>query len=187
MRGYLRITYGCMFSGKTTELIKDMNLYIDSGSTGSVCIVNYSGDKRETTSKSGILTCHSTRSQGIHPSITQYKTKKLKDICFDGYQFVNIDESQFYPDLYEVVSSLIERGVMVHCAGLIGDDQQKKFGKLLDLFPMADDLIHRKARCHCSEGIERNAVFTKLVDGVEKKEKVMVGSDAYIPVCGKHL
>ena len=187
MRGYLEITYGPMYSGKTTELIRKMNRYLDSGGTLKTLLVNNSIDKRECNSQVDILTSHATSSQRIHPAVDQITSSKLKDINFDGYGFVNIDESQFFEDLYDVVKLLVNKGVIVHCCGLIGDANQDKFGSLLDLFPIADELIQRKARCHCARNLESNAVFTRLAPGCQQKSQIAVGSDIYIPVCGKHL
>lgn len=187
MRGYLEITFGPMFSGKTSEMIRKMNRYLDAGGNGKVALVNFNGDIRECSSQVDILTSHATRSQRIHPKVFQHSVKNLSDVDLSGYKFVNIDESQFFDDLYPEVKKLVENGCIVHCCGLISDTSQNKFGSLLELFPLADKITQLFARCHCDHTLENKAPFTILREGKDKKEQKHVGSDIYIPVCGRHL
>ena len=63
MTSYLEITFGPMFSGKTTNLIHKIHTYLDihsfKGKEKKGLIINYSEDNRDL-NKCGNLTTHSS-------------------------------------------------------------------------------------------------------------------------------
>jgi len=196
MSGYLSITFGPMFSNKTSDLIQNIqNKHIISNIEGEPfkgIVINHISDVRDSTHKVQNLTTHnSCFSASPFPENVDFITaKKLKDIShlLDGYSHISIDEAQFFPDLVEVVLDLIEnRGKDVHVVGLISDSDRKPFGDMWKLIPYADDVEQKKAFCVSCKSRIRNAPFTKKV-GEEKKEgQICVGAiDDYVPCCRYH-
>jgi len=63
---------------------------------------------------------------------------------------------------------------------LDGDFQMKKFGHILDIIPLADEVIKKQALCAiCQNG--KKASFTKRLS--ENHAQKIIGSSDYIPVC----
>lgn len=191
MSGYLEITFGPMFSGKTTNLIDKANRYIavrkQRGENPSVVIVNHVHDDRE--SKSGdVLTPHSDTRLTTSDNITFIKTKYLQDISLDvirNADYIAVDEGQFFMDLYAGVVTWLRMDKHVHCSGLIADSKRAPFGFITTLMAIADDIEQLKAFCSICGDKVLNAPFTKC--SKEKLGQVLVGgTNEYYPVCGKH-
>lgn len=198
MSGYLKITFGSMFSGKSSDLLRDIHEYVDvmnkiKGSTFKAVIINHSCDLRDI-SKAGILSSHSTCDKKPSELIEMIKTSKLEDVYekLKEATYIGIDESQFFEDLVPYVKKLVLDGKYVHCSGLISDTNMDKFGNLPDLFPFADDIIQNKAFCmSCVEEKSynrgMNASFNKWLGPISKDDKIVVGDKLYAPVCRKHF
>ena len=93
MTGYLKVILGCMFSGKTTELIKEYNRHKACGIRS--CFVNHSADDRYGSGTTTTITHNQN-------SITYDKScKKLTDILWEAsnYDAFFINEGQFFDDL----------------------------------------------------------------------------------------
>ena len=73
----------------------------------------------------------------------------------------------------------------IYVCGLDGDYQMKKFGQILDIIPMCNEVEKLSAICAmCKNGTK--AYFTLRLTN-EKDQKV-IGAKNYIPVCRKcHL
>ena len=187
MSGYLEITFGPMFSGKTTSLIDKVNRFMSvrkhQEKSARVLILNYVEDVRSTENNDG-LTPHFPKLT-IDGDKTIIKTKYLGDISVHDYDYIVVDESQFFLDLVGSVLLWLTYGKHVHCTGLIADSNRSKFGDLIKLMPRADHIEQLKAFCSiCGDKI-LNAPFTKCIK--KKKDQVLIGgSEEYIPVCGKH-
>jgi thymidine kinase len=196
MVGNLKITFGCMFSGKTSKLINDIHIYLDIMKKLNIpCksfIINHELDNRNL-SHSGVLTTHSKCVKVPSDEIVMIKTSKLEDIYENvkDATYIGIDECQFFEDLFPFVLKLISEGKYIHCIGLISDTKMEKFGKLLDLFPYADDIEQVKAYClDCMKSkldLGSNASFTKWISNDDKLNDISVGDSNYAPCCRKHF
>ena len=154
----LTLILGCMFAGKSTELLKHRE--------GKTLIINHEFDTRTT----GVKT-----HDGVE--VPARKCSVLPDASeTSSYDTVLVDEAQFFDSL-DGVENLAPNVVV---AGLNGDYLQRPFGKILDLIPKASDVIFLKAACACDEP----ASFTKRISG--GTDLVSVNSE-YIPVCWKCL
>lgn len=172
--GYLKIILGPMFSGKTSQLITiyQHNKIADI----STCVINYEEDNRY---HDTLLSSHDKR------MISCLKLRKISEI-FDTHSEILkntrafiINEGQFFEDLYDGVNKLVnEYHKIVYVGGLDGDYRMEKFGQMLDLIPLADEV--KKLRAICTN-CKRPAPFTKRLSN-ETSQKV-IGSDNYIPVC----
>jgi len=109
---------------------------------------------------------------------------KLADLLNyeDLYKFkcIVIDEAQFFEDLKTSIETLLSLNKFIYVCGLDGDFQMKKFGQILDIIPIADEVIKKQALCAlCRNG--KKASFTKRLS--EESSQKLIGTNNYIPVC----
>ena len=178
--GEINLILGCMFSGKTSELIQTIRRFKSIGK--KVMVINYSEDTRYGNQK--IIT-HD------YIGIDAYMIKDLNDIftnqnflsVFKQSEIICINEGQFFKGLVEFCNeSANNYGKQIYVCGLDGDYKQQKFGSLLDLIPISDTYKKLYALCKIC-GLP--ASFSKRI--IENKEQIVIGNnDTYIPVCRKH-
>lgn len=173
----LSITIGAMMSGKSTELIRIYNRLIAIGR--KVLVINHSLDTRTDNS------CK-THDDFKVPAI---KLDKLSDLFLtnvcDNYNFILIEEAQFFSDLEEVVTKLVNvLNKNVHIFGLNADSEMKPFGQILQLIAKADNVqLLKSLCCVCKDGTD--GVFTRC--RVKKGETILIGgANMYESVCRKH-
>ena len=138
MVGYLDITVGPMFSGKTKKLIQTYRKYEER----NIVAINHSLDTRY---MDDAICSHDL---DFIPSIM---IDNIHDLWYDknhAYHYmmercthVLINEAQFFDRLCEVVVSMVKCGKKVFVYGLDGDFQQQKFGEVLDLIPYCDTAV----------------------------------------------
>jgi thymidine kinase len=93
-----------------------------------------------------------------------------------------INEGQFFPDLYDVVTDMLNAGKKIYISGLDGDFERKKFGYMLDLIPLCDKVTKLTSLCSlCKDGTP--GIFSLRL--TQEKQQMIVGVDNYIPVCRK--
>lgn len=195
-RGTLNIRIGPMFSGKTTWLNGELTQLADKGF--SVLKVIHSDDIRsDVASNDNSGSTHNSSYKSLTSKITCLRVSSLTDVNVDPYHVVGVDESQFYPDLLEGVKDWVEnKGKHVRVSGLDGDAFKNKFGQTLDLIPICDEVIKLNASCHfclkelANVGFHGNILsivgpFTKRL-GTSLEQKVVGGSDSYVPACRYH-
>ena len=192
MAGYLDITFGPMFSGKTTALVDRANRFASvrkqQGRQTNILIINHTGDTRKNQTEDG-LTPHSFKVIK-HGNKTTVKTDSLFSIPYHtiiSSDYIAIDECQFFEDLDTAVLDWVKLDKHIHCSGLVADSERKTFGKLIYLIPRADNVEQLKAFCtKCGDiTLNENAPFTK--SRIEKEDQTFIGAEeSYIPVCGRH-
>jgi len=172
----LTLKVGCMFSGKTSEIIRIVNRLsvIDK----DILLINSSLDDRYV--KNSICSHNQNKVDCI-------SVKKLEDIKTDQYtkcEYIIIDEAQFFEDLYDFVTVAVDINQKhVIIVGLNGDSNRENFGEIYKLYPLADKIDLLTAMCStCKDGSK--AIFSKKI--VENDKQTDIGSvDKYIPVCRK--
>lgn len=172
----LELIIGCMFSGKSTELIRRIRRFQSIGK--SVCVLNHNNDTRtedkvETHYGDGI---HSLKYTNLMNFVNTIQDN-------DTYDVICIDEAQFFGDLLVGVKVLVDvQRYHVIIAGLSGDYRRNNFGDIHKLIPLADDIQLCKAYCGICKDVNVMATNTKRIAG--GKELVEVGaSDKYVAVC----
>jgi thymidine kinase len=175
----LDILMGSMFSGKSTELIRRVRRQRVLGR--EIRVVNHSLDERGEGGVGSKVKTHDSS------EINALKVSRLDSSLFDGVDGVAVDETQFFVGLREWVEAGLRRGKHIILAGLDGDFQQKKFGELLDVIPLADEVIKLRALCmFCKDGTPGS--FTYRNPGVGHGEQVLVADeDSYKAVCRRCL
>ena len=172
----LELIIGSMFSGKTSELIRRLNIE-HSVKKNSVIYVNSAIDDRT------IIT-HSTHNTTLNDKLPfdSVKTVSLmsKFATLMKYDVVGIDESHFFDDLETVVKQLFSNGKIIIVTGLNGDSMRSTFGQINQLISLATDLSLRKAVCiNCHR---HNATYSYRTSNVTDKTDVG-GSNKYIALC----
>ena len=176
MTGYLKIILGSMFSGKTTELIKEYNRH--NSCDFKCCFINHKCDDRY---GSGTDTTKTHNNYSIKNTLsTDTLSNLFETIDVNDYDVYFINEGQFFVDLYDCVDILVNKNKKkVYVCGLDGDFQRKKFGSILDIIPLCDDVIKIKALCvDCKT---KEGIFTYRISS-EKEQKV-IGSHNYKSLC----
>lgn len=153
----LHLTLGCMYSGKTSALIRE-------ASQGDLIIDYDTGGER------GTLYNHD------NVKIRCETVKNLTSVNTTYATSIFINEAQFFDGLVEFVKDMVQQGKKVHVYGLDGDFRQRKFGSILDLIPMADTYTKLYAICKCGD----NAAFSKRLTSSTSQYGP---TDKYIPVC----
>ena len=173
--GYLKITLGPMWSGKSTEVINITKH--NKIAQISTLVVNFEEDKRYHEKNL------STHDQIMIPCMRFKKLVYLVDYPdLFKYKCIIIDEAQFFDDLYDCVSILLHLKKFVYVCGLDGDFKMNKFGQVLDIIPLADEVVKKQALCAlCKNGTK--ASFTKRLS--DESSQKLIGFNNYIPVCRK--
>lgn len=169
--GYLKVIVGPMFSGKTTELIRIYNKY--NSCDIKCCVINHISDDRYDKEKM----CNHN---GIALPSFNYKTLSPCLQLVGNYDIFLINEGQFFDDLYDIVNILVNmHKKRVYVCGLDGDYKRRKFGSILDIVPLCDEVTKLKAICkRCKKN---SAIFTHRLSN--EQEQTVIGSDNYVSLC----
>lgn len=173
----VEIILGCMYSGKSTELLRRTKRYESIGK--KVLLVNHSLDTR---SSDNVIRTHNQDTKiAIKTSILSYVTTLPG---FDTCDVIGIDEAQFFPDLRKFILDVEHLNKVVIVAGLDGDFKRKPIGQVLDIIPLCDEVTKLSAM----DMVDRDgspAIFSKRV--VSEENQVLIGAtDSYIAVSRKN-
>jgi thymidine kinase len=172
----LTLKIGCMFSGKTSEIIRIVNRL--SIINKNILLINSSLDDRYV--KNSIC----SHNKNI---MKCFSLNNLDDIDINEYnksEYIIIDEAQFFKNLYNFVKKATDRdNKHVIIVGLNGDSNRNNFGDIYKLYPLADEIELMTAMCSiCKNG--NKAIFSKKI--IEDNNIIDIGTtDKYIPVCRK--
>ncbi len=161
--GWIEVICGCMFSGKTEELIRRLNRAIIAKQ--KVEIFKPSVDTRYHTEE--VVSHNQNR-------IASTAVNKASDILekVGDCKVIGIDEAQFFDDqIVDVCNALANQGKRVIVAGLDMDYEGKPFGPMPYLMAVAEYVTKVHAICAVS-GTPASFSF-RLSD---EKEKMMLGT-----------
>jgi thymidine kinase len=140
--GWIEVVCGCMFSGKTEELIRRLK----RAKIASMKVEVFK-PKLDTRYDETSIVSHDTTSVLALP--VDHSSKLLK--ISDDTTVVGIDEAQFFDaELPEVCQELALRGIRVILAGLDMDYRGAPFGPMPNLLAIAEYVTKVHAICvHC--------------------------------------
>ena len=164
----LEIILGSMYSGKSTTLIKKTEGFQKIGK--KCLLVNHVLDSR--VSGNYVKTHDDTTLEAV-------KTDDLATLDVEDFDVILIDEGQFFTNLKTEVEKMLEQNLTVIVAGLNGDFNMNKFGEMIDLVPIADNIIYLQANCY---NCDDKASFTKRLSS---EEQVVSVNSSYAPACRK--
>tara|TARA_B100000787_G_C16193001_1_gene298730 strand:- start:2664 stop:3206 length:543 start_codon:yes stop_codon:yes gene_type:complete len=176
-KGEIHIIMGCMFSGKSSELMRIITKF--KLLKKNILAINHIFDTRYGSDK---IISHDKREESCLQ--IEKLTPILETTEYKEAEILIIEEGHFFPDLYEFVSESCKRNKKVYVAGLSGDYKLNPIGEILNLIPICDTVTKLTALClKCGDGTE--AIFSKRLE--QNENQILVGSDEYIPVCRHHF
>ena len=170
-KGWMEVICGCMFSGKTEELIRRLKR------------VQIAGQKAEIFKPAVDI-----RYDAL--DIVSHDESRIRSTPVDNYynilllsadvDVVGIDEAQFFDEgIVEVLELLMLRGTRVIVAGLDMDYTGKPFGPMPSLLARAEYITKLHAICvKCGDLASYSYRIAKIDDQVLLGEK-----DVYEPLC----
>ena len=182
--GSLDLISGCMFSGKTQELIRRLDQARYAGST--IQAFKPALDDRYA------LEAVASHREVRFPAIAVPDVAALRDQLRHDTLVVGIDDAQFFgPEIVTLVEQLGERGLHVIVAGLDLDFLARPFGPMPLLAAYADRLTKLQASCQYPGCGSRQASRTqRLIDGEpappDSPLVVIGGSATYQARCRHH-
>jgi len=171
--GWIEVIAGCMFSGKTEELIRRLRR-----ATIAKQKVKVFKPKIDTRYSEGSIVSHSEQSL---PSTIVEDVREIIHLAKDA-QVVGIDEAQFFSnDLIHVCNTLASNGKRVIIAGLDQDYRGIPFEPMPQLLAIAEYITKTLAICvNCGNPADKTQ--RKIVSA----ERVVVGAaDIYEARCRK--
>tara|TARA_B110000967_G_C18786795_1_gene511217 strand:+ start:609 stop:1142 length:534 start_codon:yes stop_codon:yes gene_type:complete len=176
MSGRIEVILGCMFSGKSTELLRRLRRWKAVGF--NVLTINHSLDVRTNNS---VKTHDNVRSDAL--KISSLLSIVDSDV-FKTNQIIGIDEAHFFEDLLEFVLVSEKAGKTIIVAGLDGDYRREPIGDILKLIPLCDEVVKLQAL----DMIDRDgspAIFSKRI--VSGNSQILVGAqESYKAVSRKN-
>ncbi len=187
------VIFGPMFSGKTTELARQV---VECADIGLSCLyINHSIDKRKTEFFSSIVSSHSSGFKGISKKVNCIKVSSLDNVDVDNYDVIGIDEGHFFQDINKYVRDwVINKNKKVIIASLDGKFNMETFGEVHKLISICDPGCVKKLGARCKRCMLKSdpyrhfrlvpAGFTiRLVAG--ESDVLVGGKESYEPVCLK--
>jgi len=166
--GSFELILGCMFSGKTSELINKYDRYCIGGK--NCLMIKYKGDTRY--SNHEVVTHNGIKLNAIIcETLHDIEAKNI----LNQYQVICIDEIQFYKDAYIYCDKWANDGKIVIASGLNGTSERKQFEIISLLIPLADNIIFKQA---ITRENGNNASFSDS-KVVKTCQKLIGGSDIY--------
>lgn len=168
MSGELHLILGCMYSGKTTELLKRYDRY--QLGNKKCLLIKYKKDTRY--DKQYVVTHN-----GIKANASICENLYELDHLIPEYDIICIDEIQFYKDAYifcEKWSSFDNK--VVHACGLNGTFARKPFKNISDLIPLTNSIKFEQAVC---KETGKDGLYSHRLSN-QKEEVIIGGSELYI-------
>ena len=175
--GSIKLILGCMYSGKTSELIKEKDRWESIGV--NILIINFAGDNRYGDDE--FMYSHTNRKAKC---VKVNTLDEVDQTLINDSQIILINEGQFFCDLKRYVIEWCEKYKKhIVVAGLDGDFRREKFGQMLDLITYSNNVVKMTALCAlCKNGTE--GLFSwRLSDEIEQ---TVIGASNYVPVCRYH-
>lgn len=165
----IEIILGCMYSGKSTELLRRTKRYQAIGK--NVLLINHTNDTRTGNS----VKTHRDETENA------LKITNLMDIFTTVNQntailranVIGIDEAQFFGDLREFVLAMEQYGKTIIISGLDGDSDRNPFGQILQCIPLCDEVV----KLNAMDMVDKDgtpAIFTKRI--IKNREQICIGA-----------
>jgi thymidine kinase len=138
--GSIHLIFGPMFSGKTTELLRQMTRKKIANQDN--ILIKYSGDNRY--DDVNIVTHDKITFESTRVSKKHCLKETVEDLLEQQVVGTNvfIDEIQFFDDGAEVCDMLANNGYNVFASGLQGDYNRKIFQTIAKLIPLCEKITH---------------------------------------------
>ena len=166
MQGRIELIIGCMFAGKSTELLRRINRH---ELAGRKCLV--------------VKPLCDTRSDGLwthdHVKKNAIVADKLSDIDTPNCDVIGIDEIQFF-DQPHIIEKWANCGLIVICAGLAATYQRRPWSIVTELVAISENITRLTAVC---KGCGGDGAFTHRF--AQDDKDLIGGGEAYDALCRK--
>jgi thymidine kinase len=168
--GRIEMICGPMFSGKTSELARQVRRHVIAAR--KCIVIRYAEDIRYSSDSI------STHDKVTYPAIS---ATVLGDVKKDvlGCDVIGIDEGQFFPDIWEFCTSMRNLGKIVIVSALDMNWLREDFPAISKLLGQCELSMKCKAVCVVCK---QDATYSKRLTS-ETTLKVIGGSDKYAAVC----
>ena len=176
--GWIEVICGCMFAGKTEELIRRINVL--SYARKNILVFKPKIDDRYSTTE---IASHAGSKV---PCIVISEAKEILNHVNYDTDVVAIDEVQFFDeDVVDICEYLADSGLRVMVAGLDKDFRGEPFGVLPDLLTRAEFVTKLTAVCaKCGSPATRTQRIINGKPASFNDPIVLVGAkEAYEPRC----
>ena len=176
--GWIEVICGCMFAGKTEELIRRINVL--SYARKNILVFKLKIDDRYSTTE---IASHAGSKV---PCIVISEAKEILNHVNYDTDVVAIDEVQFFDeDVVDICEYLADSGLRVMVAGLDKDFRGEPFGVLPDLLTRAEFVTKLTAVCaKCGAPATRTQRIINGKPASFNDPIVLVGAkEAYEPRC----
>lgn len=169
-RGVLTVVCGCMFSGKTTELLRRL----EGRSSQTARAFKHIIDVRY---RPDAIVTHGGKAM---PGITVAEAEAIPRYVERGIEVVAVDEGHFFDEsLVEVCLGLACRGVSIIVTSLDRDSWGRPFPVAEQLAAAADEAVVKHAVCgRCGASADHTQRLTPIIDG-----NMVGGPESYEPRC----
>jgi thymidine kinase len=167
----IEVITGCMFAGKTTELLSRLRSTNDK-----YLLVKPKIDDRE--SGNTVATHNGLSEKAI-------RVNKLSDIfkVLESIKVIGIDEAQFFTkSIVEDLHYLKSQNIKIIIAGLEKDYLNQPFKSMMEIIIISDSITRLKAKCHqCGQ----EATYSHRKN-TNSKAQLLIGSENfYEALCEK--
>lgn len=160
-----------MFSGKSTELLRNIRRY--NFKRMSTVVVAFELDDRYSSLEKVV-----THDKFEYPAIKCSRISEIRE-KLDPYEVIGIDEGQFYPDLVEQCEELANSGKIVIISALSGNFKREPFEVVAKLVPKCESIQTISAICYnCNDEASYSLRITR-----DEEEIVIGGANMYKPAC----
>lgn len=175
-QGWVEVISGCMFSGKTEELIRQIR-------RAELAKLSFQVFKPEIDNRYSD-TDVASHNQNTFPSTLVSTASDIYQKLKPNIDVVGIDEAQFFDtEIVEVVNKLSDSGKRVFVAGLDTDWKGRPFGPMPQLMAIAEELHKLHAICMVC-----GSPATRTQRLVPASEEILVGSsEMYEARCRTHF
>ena len=155
--GWIEVICGCMFAGKTEELIKRIRVL--EYAKQNVVAIKPTIDNRY--SNDEVVSHNKNKTK----SINILKASDIYNYVVEPYPYaIVIDEVQFMDEeILDVCNFYANKGVRVICAGLDKDFRGEPFGIMPEILAMAEKVTKLDAICSVCGGIATRT--QRIIDG----------------------
>ena len=166
----IEVITGCMFAGKTTELIRRLNY-----ANEHYILIKPIIDNRD---HGNIISTHN----GLkHKAIRVNKLSEIFDII-ENINLIGVDEAQFFSsDIIEDLNKLSSKVGRIILAGLEKDYLDKSFGSMKNILQMSSSITRLMANCNnCNK---KNAIHSHRKDMTNVNQLGIGNAKTYEALC----